>query len=502
MTSRVALVAFATASIFCGVALTPVAAFANAQDTSTMVSSPVTTETADCHYSTGGNVFNTRYMFDGDKLIINYVHNATTKCVTTYNGSPDDSRWYYGQPWVKINASNGPTGVEGPNAPVTRGSDRRCIQESATDPGLGGWASVPYFVSQVSTTVSSSVTDSGANASYMYAYDNVPCGYGFWGDRQIVYVVKPVEPQVTAAFAAPSALVNAPVDLIVTVTNTQVFRSGAHGTFTDLGFTLALPAGSTAGSGTTTCRGGTVTTPSSNTQVQLEGASLGGAGYETEPSCTVTVPVTFTTEGPQTLTSSSLIAGATNRGEIFSNTDYFNKVDANVTVSSAVISPATQDLSGQAGVAITPTTPFTPQGLTAPITYSVSPDLPEGLSINSQTGIISGTPKNQQDALSYTITASDGTKSATAQVTITIAAAGGGGGNSGLPDTGTSLRIVGITLGSALMLYLAGLFVFRGRRQLGFAAVNHKVSAGMQELDAMLTRMEERARRRRIRRRS
>jgi hypothetical protein len=94
-------------------------------------------------------------------------------------------------------------------------------------------------------------------------------------------------------------------------------------------------------------------------------------------------------------------------------------------------------------------------------------------------------------------------------VSIAIAAAGGGGGSggsdsggasSGLPDTGTSLRIVGITLGSALMLYIAGLFIFRGRRQLGFAAVNEKVSARMQELDAMLTRMEENARRRRNRR--
>jgi hypothetical protein len=60
-------------------------------------------------------------------------------------------------------------------------------------------------------------------------------------------------------------------------------------------------------------------------------------------------------------------------------------------------------------------------------------------------------------------------------VNIAIAAGGGsggggGGGNSGLPDTGTSLRIVGITLGSALMLYIAGIFIFRGRRQLGFAA--------------------------------
>jgi hypothetical protein len=91
-------------------------------------------------------------------------------------------------------------------------------------------------------------------------------------------------------------------------------------------------------------------------------------------------------------------------------------------------------------------------------------------------------------------------------VNIAIAAGGGsggggGGGNSGLPDTGTSLRIVSITLGSALMLYIAGIFIFRGRRQLGFAAVNQKVSARMQELDAMLTRMEDNARRRRNRRR-
>jgi len=116
--------------------------------------------------------------------------------------------------------------------------------------------------------------------------------------------------------------------------------------------------------------------------------------------------------------------------------------------------------------------------------------------------VISGTPDAEQSALTYTITASDGTSTATADVSITIAAAGGGGGgNSGLPDTGTSLKIAGIVLGTSLVLYLAGLFIFRGRRQLGFLAVNQKVSARMRELDAMLTRMEDNARRRRIRRR-
>ncbi|KGA21179.1 hypothetical protein GM51_3400 [freshwater metagenome] len=213
----------------------------------------------------------------------------------------------------------------------------------------------------------------------------------------------------------------------------------------------------------------------------------------------MTVPVTFTTEGAKALTSASLIAGATNRGNIYNNTADFNKVAANVTVSSAIISPATQNLSGNAGAAITPTTPFTPQGLTAPITYSISPALPDGLSINPQSGVVSGTPKNQQDALTYTITASDGSKSATAQVTITIAAGGGGGG--GLPDTGTSLAIVGATLGTAMLLYIFALFIFRGRRQLGFLAVNDQVSARMAQLDAMLTRMEDNARRRRNRRR-
>jgi len=127
--------------------------------------------------------------------------------------------------------------------------------------------------------------------------------------------------------------------------------------------------------------------------------------------------------------------------------------------------------------------------------------------------VISGTPTTQQSSLAYTIRASGGGLTADSTVNIAIAAGGGSGGgsggsggsdsdgaSSGLPNTGMSLRILGITLGSALMLYIAGLFVFRGRRQLGFAAVNEKVSARMQELDAMLTRMEERARRRRNRR--
>jgi hypothetical protein len=249
---------------------------------------------------------------------------------------------------------------------------------------------------------------------------------------------------------------------------------------------------------------------SGTTSVILFGGALGGTGNETEGTCTVTVPVTFTTTGSKALTDASITASTTNRGAMFTSVS----TSINVTNTPPSLSPSTQTLSGTAGEAVTPTTAFTPTGLTAPITFSVSPDLPAGLTLNTSTGVISGTPTAVQSSLSYTITASSGGSSATSTVSISIAAAGGGGGggggggsdsggaNSGLPDTGISLRILGITLGSALMLYIAGVFIFRGRRQLGFAAVNEKVSARMQELDAILTRMEDNARRRRIRRRN
>jgi hypothetical protein len=341
--------------------------------------------------------------------------------------------------------------------------------------------------------MSSAVT--GFYQAWVYDFGSTCGGVDGWGGKQVVYTLQPVVPTVSAAFSAASVAPGTPTNLVITVSNTQILRPNVFQAYTAMGFTLDLPGGGSAGTpSANTCRDATVTGTSS---IVMSGGALGGSGFETEGTCTITVPVTFTNVGSAALTDSSVSASTTNRGAMFKAVN----ASINVTNNPPALSPATQTLSGEVGTAITPTTVITPTGLTAPITYSVSPDLPAGLSLDTETGVISGTPETEQSALTYTITASDGTFNATADVTITVAAAGGGGGNSGLPDTGTSLRIVGITLGSALMLYLAGLFVFRGRRQLGFAAVNQKVSARMQELDAMLTRMEERARRRRIRRR-
>jgi hypothetical protein len=52
--------------------------------------------------------------------------------------------------------------------------------------------------------------------------------------------------------------------------------------------------------------------------------------------------------------------------------------------------------------------------------WSVSPALPDGLILNTLTGIISGTPSTLQSAASYTITANNSGGSTTADISITI----------------------------------------------------------------------------------
>jgi hypothetical protein len=476
-------------------------------DTSAVVATANTVESQDCRnpaHTT--NTFNTRYMFDGDVITVNYT-NCNSNYALGYSSPYPSYAINYGNVWVNVQSADagGPTGpvapVGGANYSVP-GYDRICIKVSATDPGAGGWGSVGFGLPPLTSTMSSAVT--GFYQAWVYDFGSACGGVNGWGGKQVVYTLQPVVPTVSAAFSASSVAPGSPTNLVITVSNTQILRPGVFQAYTAMGFTLDLPAGASVGTASAnTCRDASVSGTSS---VILSGGSLGGSGYETEGTCSITVPVTFTNAGSVALTDASISASTTNRGAMFKSVS----TSINVTSTPPSLSPSTQTLSGTAGEAVTPTTAFTPTGLTAPITYSVSPGLPDGLTLNTSTGVISGTPTTQQSSLTYTITATSGGSSATSTVSITIAAAGGGGGSggsdsrgasSGLPNTGTSLMIIGITLGSALMFYIAGLFVFRGRRQLGFAAVNEKVSARMRELDAMLTRMEESARRRRNRRR-
>ena len=89
----------------------------------------------------------------------------------------------------------------------------------------------------------------------------------------------------------------------------------------------------------------------------------------------------------------------------------------------AVLSPASQMVEGIVGSVITPTTAYTATNFTGDVVYSVDSSLPAGLSLDTATGVISGTPTESKSATTYTVTAEDQSgNSATATVSITVAA--------------------------------------------------------------------------------
>ncbi len=95
-----------------------------------------------------------------------------------------------------------------------------------------------------------------------------------------------------------------------------------------------------------------------------------------------------------------------------------------ITVNAAAVAvpsiiPSVTALTATQAVAITPITIDASAG-GAVDSYSISPNLPAGLSIDTDTGTISGTPASPASAQTYTITATNTTGSDTASVTITV----------------------------------------------------------------------------------
>jgi mono/diheme cytochrome c family protein len=96
-------------------------------------------------------------------------------------------------------------------------------------------------------------------------------------------------------------------------------------------------------------------------------------------------------------------------------------VTLNITVNDAAPSSlayATNPLTATLGVAIAADSPSSSGG--AVVSYSVSPALPAGLSLNTSTGIVSGTPSAIQAQTPYTITATNTGGSTNVVLKITV----------------------------------------------------------------------------------
>ena len=101
--------------------------------------------------------------------------------------------------------------------------------------------------------------------------------------------------------------------------------------------------------------------------------------------------------------------------------DGTNSLTAKVTITIVnfpSISPAVQSIVAKVGTAITSSTPYVPSNFTGTVTYSISPALPAGLTFSTFTGVISGTPTVAVATVNETVTATDGTNTATARITI------------------------------------------------------------------------------------
>jgi Ca2+-binding RTX toxin-like protein len=100
----------------------------------------------------------------------------------------------------------------------------------------------------------------------------------------------------------------------------------------------------------------------------------------------------------------------------------------NITVAdfaAPTITTQTPTITATQNSPITATTGFTPANLTSPVTYALTGGtLPTGLSFNTSTGVISGTPSTTLTATTFTVTATDASaRTATATISITVTAA-------------------------------------------------------------------------------
>ena len=138
----------------------------------------------------------------------------------------------------------------------------------------------------------------------------------------------------------------------------------------------------------------------------------------------------------------------------------------------ATLSPSTQTLTATVGTSFTSPT-IIQAGFSSPPTFSVSPALPAGLTIDSSTGVISGTPTATSSRSTFTIYA-NGLDSATASVSLEVVEGGGGNGGSGdgaepLARTGSS-ELIGNAVGfAAAMVLIVGVAIraMNRRKRLG-----------------------------------
>ena len=228
---------------------------------------------------------------------------------------------------------------------------------------------------------------------------------GSGGAAPLTYSVSPSLPaglsinSTTGAITGTPTATSAATNYTVTVTDASSATSTAQFSLTVNGAVTATQA--VASKMLTVNAAATAFTPVTGS------GGTGPLAYSVSPSLPTGLSINSTT-GAITGTPTATSAAANYTVTVTDANNATNTAQFNLTVNGGV--SATQSVASKTlalNQAATPFTPVSGTGGTGPLAYSVSPSLPAGLSINSTTGAITGTPTATSPATNYTVTVTD-----------------------------------------------------------------------------------------------
>lgn len=214
---------------------------------------------------------------------------------------------------------------------------------------------------------------------------------------------------------------------VASVSNTGMVTANAAGSATITATSVADPSKSASATvtvaDTLTFQNYSAVVATAGQAIPTQNASVAGGSTPYTFSAVDALPAGLsldTATGAISGTPTAASAAADYTIQVVDNLGTTANASINITVNAApaVGTNYTSPVIAAQGRSFTSSTPVVSGG-TAPFTFTISPTLPTGLSIDSSTGVISGTPTVLTAAIAYTVTATDA-NGATAAFSINI----------------------------------------------------------------------------------
>jgi len=281
---------------------------------------------------------------------------------------------------------------------------------TATNTGGTDTASVTIVVNDIAPSISYGSTSLTLEKGTAMTTETVTST----GGTVVSYAVSPSLPAglsldtSTGAISGTPTAVTSSASYTITATNTggtdtasiTIVVNDVAPTISYGSTSLTLEKGTTMTTETPTVGGGTITSWSVSPSLPA------GLSLDSSTGAISGTPSAVTSSANYTIT-------ATNTGG--SDTATITIV---VNDIAPVVSYSTSSFTLTKGTAMTTTSPTSTGGTV--VTWSVSPSLPAGLSLDTSTGVLSGTPTAVTSSASYTITATNTGGTDTASVTIVV----------------------------------------------------------------------------------